>query len=73
MLALRWGGFTCLRAQAEQFTVDLVKLTSEEHSYNVKEMTVAQERPSTLSSLWWYLSVEKRPRSKTCTSLLSFT
>lgn len=30
------GGFTCLKAQAERFTVDLGKLASEECSYDVK-------------------------------------
>lgn len=30
------GGFTCLKAQTEQFTVDLIQLASEECSYDVK-------------------------------------
>lgn len=35
------GSFTCLKAQAERFTVDLVKLASEEYSYDIKETTLA--------------------------------
>lgn len=35
------GCFTCVKAQAEEFTVDLVTLASEECSEDVKGMTLA--------------------------------
>lgn len=73
ILALRWGGFTCLQAQAEQFTVDLVR------NWPLKNILI-------MSKKWLWLRRALGPwdcaviyqwgnilRVKTCTSLLSFT